>query len=562
MSSRSQHSTAGLPPVLPPASECAEWRALSAHRDRMEQRHLRELFDADSGRAERFSLEHGDWFLDYSKNRIDGETLTLLLDLAHARQLPQRMEALFGGERINRSERRAVSHMALRSTPDRPFSIDGEDVSADVESVLSRMSDFARRVRSGDWKGSTGKRIRHVVNIGIGGSDLGPRMAAKALAPYADAGLDVRFVANVDGADLMGALRDLAPEETLFIVCSKTFTTQETMANAMSARAWLVEGLQDESAVSHHFVAVSTQLEKAASFGIPSAQVFGFWDWVGGRYSLTSAVGLSLMLWVGEDSFREMLSGFHSMDEHFRTAPLAENMPVLLGLLGVWYSSFFGCGSHCIVPYSEDLAQFPAYLQQLDMESNGKRVDDAGREVDYPTGPVVFGQTGTNGQHAFFQLLHQGTQWVPCDFIGFSQSHEPLGSHHDILMAHFMAQTRALAFGRSAEELEAQGVDSRLVPHRTFPGNRPSNTLLAPRLTPSALGQLIALYEHRVFVEGAIWGINSFDLWGVELGKSLAESILPDLDGLLDPGSGHDGSTDQLIQRYRGQRRSLPPEEE
>ena len=555
MSADSPDPAPGLPPVLPPASECPEWHALSAHRDQMAQRHLSSLFEADSGRAERFSLSHGEWFLDYSKNRIDGETLTLLLDLAHARGLPRRIEALFGGEKINRSEGRAVAHMALRSAPGGPSTVAGKDVSAEVDEVLSRMSEFARRVRSGDWKGATGKRIRHVVNLGIGGSDLGPRMAAQALTPYADPSLDVRFVANVDGADLSGAIQDLSPEETLFIVCSKTFTTQETMANARSARTWLVEGLKDEGAVSRHFVAVSTQLEKAADFGIPSAQVFGFWDWVGGRYSLTSAVGLSLMLWVGEESFGELLAGFHSMDEHFRTAPLAENMPVILGLLGVWYSSFFECGSHCIVPYSEHLGQFPAYLQQLDMESNGKRVDEAGRVVDYPTGPVVFGQTGTNAQHAFFQLLHQGTQWVPCDFIGFSQSHHGLGAHHDILMAHFMAQTRALAFGRSAEELEAQGVDSDLVPHRSFPGNRPSNTLLATRLTPSALGQLISLYEHRVFVEGAIWGINSFDQWGVELGKTLAEAILPDLTEDSLSVSSHDGSTDQLIRKYRSSRR-------
>ncbi|MEE3326676.1 MAG: glucose-6-phosphate isomerase [Myxococcota bacterium] len=552
----------GVPPILSPASECSEWKALAAHRDRVAKTHLRTLFASDPGRAERFSLEQGDWLLDYSKNRIDGEALSSLLELARARGLPQRIEALFGGEKINRSEERAVAHMALRSAPGRTFQVEGEDVSEAVEGVLTRMSDFSQRVRSGDWKGATGRRIRTVVNLGIGGSDLGPRMAAEALAPYAEGSLHVRFVSNVDGADLAGALRGLAPEETLFIICSKTFTTQETMANAMSARAWLVEGLSDPSAVRQHFVAVSTQLEKAAEFGIPSDQVFGFWDWVGGRYSLTSAVGLSLMLWIGEASFRELLAGFHIMDEHFRMAPLSENMPVILGLLGVWYSSFFGCAAHCIVPYSEDLREFPAYLQQLDMESNGKSVDEAGRVLDYSTGPVVFGQTGTNGQHAFFQLLHQGTQWVPCDFIGFSQSHESLGAHHDILMAHFMAQTQALAFGRSAEELNAQGMDPGLVPHRTFPGNRPSNTLLAPRLTPSALGQLIALYEHRVFVEGAIWGINSFDQWGVELGKSLAETILPEFTGDGPSGSGQDASTDRLIHRYRADRRSLPGEED
>ena len=561
MSSQSENGDSRVPPVEPSVSASSEWQALLTHRDRIRDTHLRQLFAEDPDRVERFSLEHGDWLLDYSKNRVDAETFSLLLELAGARGVQGRIEALFGGERVNRTEKRAVAHMALRSPPGRAFLVEGEDVSTSVEGVLSRMTAFAERVRSGDWKGATGRRIRHVVNIGIGGSDLGPRMAAEALAPYADGSLDVRFVANVDGADLQSALRGLSPEETLFIICSKTFTTQETMANARSARAWLIEGVGDPDAVSAHFVAVSTRLEKAADFGIPSEQVFGFWDWVGGRYSLTSAVGLSLLLWIGEEAFRELLSGFHSMDEHFRSAPLAENMPVVLGLLGVWYSSFLGCGSHCIVPYSEDLRQFPAYLQQLDMESNGKRVDEAGRVLDYATGPVVFGQTGTNGQHAFFQLLHQGTQWVPCDFIGFSRSHEPVGGHHDILMAHFMAQTRALAFGRSEEELVAQGMDPELIPHRTFPGNRPSNTLLASQLTPSSLGQLIALYEHRVFVEGAIWGINSFDQWGVELGKSLAEAILPDLDGENPSGSGHDASTDQLIRRYRSERRAIPDEE-
>ena len=427
MSSQTEQTGSDAVAILPPASELPEWHALASHQERMASTHLRELFASDPGRAERFSLEHGDWLLDYSKNRVDDQTLSLLLGLARARGLEKRIEALFGGQKINCSEQRAVAHMALRSAPGQAFLVDGEDVSGAVQDVLSRMSDFSQQVRSGVWKGATGRRIRNIVNLGIGGSDLGPRMAARALAPYADPDLQVAHVANVDGADLRGVLRHLNPEETLFIICSKTFTTQETLANALSARAWLVNGLNGPEAVSRHFVAVSTQFEKAAEFGIPRAQVFEFWDWVGGRYSLTSAVGLSLMLQIGQEAFFELLSGFRSMDEHFRTAPLAKNMPVVLGLLGVWYSSFCDRQSHCIVPYAEALREFPAYLQQLDMESNGKSVDEVGRALGYSTGPVVFGQTGTNGQHAFFQLLHQGTQWVPCDFIGFSRGHEPLG---------------------------------------------------------------------------------------------------------------------------------------
>ncbi|MAI80016.1 MAG: glucose-6-phosphate isomerase [Deltaproteobacteria bacterium] len=535
-------------------SDLSEWKELLKHRERLDHVSLRELFAADEGRAEQFSLQQGNWWLDYSKNRMDRQVLDALLAVADAVGLQGHIEALFSGQRINRTENRAVAHMALRSPAEKGFEVDGEDVSAAVHHVLSRMESFSERLRSGEWKGYTGRRIRHVVNIGIGGSDLGPRMASAALASYADPSLKVTFVANVDGEDLRSALRSLDPEETLFIICSKTFTTSETMTNAESARNWLLASLKDEAAVSSHFVAVSTNRTKVVEFGIDASQMFEFWEWVGGRYSLCSAVGLSLMVGIGPARFFEMLAGFHSMDEHFRLAPFSQNMPVLLGLIGVWHASVLGYETHCVVPYAEALRDFPSYLQQLDMESNGKRVDEQGQTLKVQSGPIVFGQTGTNGQHAFFQLLHQGTHQVPCDFIGFSRSSREADLHHDILMANFLAQTKALAFGRSAQEVESAGVSSGLVPHRTFPGNRPTNTLLAPSLTPYSLGELIALYEHKVFVQGSLFGIDSFDQWGVELGKSLAQDILPAIvekDSLRSP---QDSSTQSLLDRYLRQR--------
>ncbi|MFP6640871.1 MAG: glucose-6-phosphate isomerase [Myxococcota bacterium] len=536
-------------------TQLSQWRALVEQSEQIGRTHLRELFAGDAERAQRLCLEQGELFLDYSKNRIDDQTLGLLLELAVERGLRPSIEAMFAGQRINRSEGRPALHVALRGSVEEGLELDGRNVAEDVRTVLSRMSEFSKEVRDGRWRGHTGRRIRNVVNIGIGGSDLGPRMACEALAPYADPLLRVSFVSNVDGSDLVSRLNGLDPEETLFIVCSKTFTTQETLANAQAAREWLVEGLGDPAAVERHFVAVSSDADKVVEFGISRAQMFEVWDWVGGRYSLTSAVGLSLMLAIGCDAFHELLAGFRSMDEHFRSAPLDQNMPVLLALLGLWNSTFLGCDTHCVVPYAEALRHFPAYLQQLDMESSGKRVDQAGREVDYSTGPVVFGQTGTNGQHAFFQLLHQGTHVIPCDFIGFSRPQHVVGRQHDLLMANFFAQTQALAFGRTTEEVVASGVAPDLAAHRSFPGNRPSNTLLAPSLTPAVLGQLVALYEHKVFVQGIIWGINSFDQWGVELGKDLASEILPEIESEAQPEPAHDGSTDGLIRRYREQRR-------
>ena len=534
-----------------------EWVELRDHFDGIEARHLREFFQEDAGRAARFSVGVGDWWLDYSKNRIDVGTMGLLMGLARGCGLREAIDGMFTGRKINRTEDRAVFHVALRNRSERPMEIAGVDVMPMVREVLGRMAAFAERVRSGAWTGHTGRRMRTVVNLGIGGSDLGPLMATEALRAYGDRGIGVRFVSNVDGTHLVETTRDLDPAETLFIVASKTFTTQETMTNAHSARAWLVDRLGDEAAVARHFVAVSTNAEGVAAFGIDTANMFEFWDWVGGRYSLTSAIGLPLMLAIGPERFEEMLDGFHAMDEHFRTAPFETNLPVILAVLGVWYNNFFGCETHAVLPYDQYLHRFPAYLQQADMESNGKSVARDGSPVVWSTGPILWGEPGTNGQHAFYQLIHQGTKLIPCDFIGFLRSHNPIGDHHAKLMANCFAQTEALAFGKTAAEVRAEGVAEPLVAHKTFPGNRPTNTLLADRLTPSALGQLIALYEHKIFVQGVIWDVYSFDQWGVELGKQLAGRILPELAG--DSPLRHDGSTNALIERFRGGSRPAGP---
>jgi glucose-6-phosphate isomerase len=530
----------------PPPRRLPAWKALEDHHRTIVHRHLRELFAADPGRGERMTLEAAGLVLDASKNRVTDETLSLLCELAREAGVRERAEAMFRGEPINMTENRPVLHVALRAPRGTSIYVVGEDVVPGVHAVLDRMTAFCERVRSGTWTGSTGRPIRAVVNLGIGGSDLGPRMASHALAAYSDRDLRVRFVSNVDATAFVEATRDLDPADTLFIVCSKTFTTLETLTNARTARTWLVDALGDEAAVARHFVAVSTNADGVAEFGIDPENMFGFWDWVGGRYSLASAVGLSLMLGIGPERFREMLDGMHAMDDHFRAAPLERNMPALLGLLGVWYVNFFGASTHAVLPYDEYLALFPAYLQQLDMESSGKRVDLAGRPVEVDTGPVVWGQPGTDGQHAFFQLLHQGTRIVPCDFIGFLEPLNPVGSHHALLYANLVAQTEALAFGT---------VDPGLVPHRAFPGNRPSNTILADRLTPWTLGALIALYEHKVFVQGTIWGIDSFDQWGVELGKTLAGRIATELEAGAEPDLRHDSSTNALIRRWRRARR-------
>jgi glucose-6-phosphate isomerase len=534
-----------------PLTQRPAWQALAAHRREIEKLHLRELFAGDPGRAERLSLDAVGLHLDYAKNLVTDETLRLLVGLAESAGLRARIDAMFRGERINTTENRAVLHVALRAPRDVSILVEGEDVVPEVHAVLDRMEAFAERVRGGDWKGHTGRRIRNVVNLGIGGSDLGPAMACEALAHYTDRNLSFRFVSNIDGTDFAEATRDLDPAETLFVICSKTFTTLETLTNARSARQWCLAALRDEAAVAKHFVAVSTNAQQVADFGIDTANMFGFWDWVGGRYSMDSAIGLSLMLAIGPERFREMLAGFRAMDEHFRTAPFARNMPVILGLLGVWYGDFLGADSHAVLPYDQHLQRFPAYLQQLDMESNGKSVDLDGRPVDYPTGPIVWGEPGTNGQHAFFQLIHQGTKLIPCDFIGFYRSLNPLGQHHDLLMANFFAQTEALAFGKTAEEVAEEGVPESLVPHRSFPGNRPSNTILAETLTPETFGKLVALYEHKVFVQGTLWNLNSFDQWGVELGKALAQRIAAELVNEAEPELAHDGSTNALIRRYR-----------
>jgi glucose-6-phosphate isomerase len=528
------------------------WSALAEHYVKIGDAHLRDLFASDPDRGERLTAEAAGLYLDYSKNRITDETVGLLTELAVQSGLPERIEAMFAGERINTTENRSVLHVALRMPSDATLTVDGTDVVSEVHDVLARMAAFARQIRSGEWRGFTGLPITAVVNIGIGGSDLGPVMAYEALRYYADQHLTFRFVSNVDSTDFAEATRDLDPAQTLFIVCSKTFTTLETLTNAKSARDWLTSRLADETAVARHFVAVSTNAEKVAEFGIDTANMFGFWDWVGGRYSMDSAIGLSTMIAIGPDRFGEMLAGFHEMDEHFRTAPLAENLPALLGLLWVWYTGFFGVTSIGIMPYEQYLNRFPAYLQQLTMESNGKHVTLAGATVDYPTGAVFWGEPGTNGQHSFYQLLHQGTHLIPVDLIGFGRSLNPIRDQHDLLMSNVFAQAQALAFGRTLEEVLAEGTDPAVAPHRVMAGNRPSNVLLADALTPRLLGSLVALYEHAVLVAGTIWDIDSFDQWGVELGKILAAAIIPELTSGPEPSLDHDSSTNTLIRRYRG----------
>jgi glucose-6-phosphate isomerase len=535
-------------------TETPEWKALSDHYEQVKHHHLRDLFVADPRRGESLTAEVDGLFLDYSKNRLTNETIERLCALAERAGLRSRIDAMFAGEKINVTEDRAVLHVALRVPEGESLVVDGVDVVPEVHAVLRKMAGFSERVRSGEWTGHTGKRIRNVVNIGIGGSDLGPAMAYAALEDFSDRSMTFRFVSNVDGTDIWEATQDLDAEETLFVVCSKTFTTLETLTNARTARSWLLDRVGEEKAVMRHFVAVSTNAEKVAEFGIDTQNMFEFWDWVGGRYSYDSAIGLSLMIAVGPDHFGEMLAGFHAIDEHFRTAPFESNLPVLLGLIGIWYGDFFGAETQAILPYSQYLWRLTAYLQQLDMESNGKSVDLRGNRVTVQTGPVVWGQPGTNGQHAFYQLIHQGTKLIPCDFIGFVRPNHDVGDHHDLLMANFFAQTEALAFGKTREQVEAEGVPAFQVPHRTFEGNRPTNTILAERLTPFVLGQLVALYEHKVLTQGTIWNINSFDQWGVELGKVLANRIVPQLEPGPEPALSHDSSTNALIRRYRARR--------
>jgi glucose-6-phosphate isomerase len=530
------------------------WRALEEHHRLIAPRHLRELFADDPDRGETMVAEGAGLYLDYAKHRATAETIGLLVALAEERDLPGRIEAMFRGEHINVSEDRAVLHTALRLPRDAELVVDGQDVVSDVHAVLDRMGAFADQVRSGTWTGHTGRPIRAVVNIGIGGSDLGPVMAHEALRHYATRDIACRFVSNVDATDFVEATRDLDPAETLFIISSKTFGTLETMTNAATARQWTLDALGDEAAIARHFVAVSTNTERVAAFGIDTANMFGFWDWVGGRYSMDSAIGLSTMIAIGPERFRELLAGFHAMDEHFRTTPLDRNLPVLMGLLAVWYRDFFGVETIGVMPYEQYLKRFPAYLQQLTMESNGKHVTLAGERVDYGTGPVYWGEPGTNGQHSFYQLIHQGTLLIPLDLIGFAQPLNPLGRHHDILMSNVFAQSEALAFGKTEDEVRAEGTPERVVPHRVMEGNRPTSTILAERLTPFSLGALVALYEHSVFTQGAIWGIDSFDQWGVELGKALAVRIIPELEAADAPALGHDSSTNALIRRYRALR--------
>ena len=528
-----------------------QWRALAEHRSQSADLHLRELFDADPGRGERLAAEAAGLYLDYSKNRITDETLRLLFALADSCGLREHIDAMFRGDRINVTERRAVLHVALRAPRGTRILVDGRDVVPEVHAVLDRMAAFAARVRSGEWTGYSGRRLRNVVNIGIGGSDLGPVMAYEALRHYSARDMRFVFVSNVDGTDFLEAVRDLDPGETLFIVCSKTFTTLETLTNARAARDWCVRGLGTEKAVARHFVAVSTNAVEVAQFGIDPENMFGFWDWVGGRYSMDSAIGLSTMLAIGAENFSAMLSGFHAMDEHFRSAPWELNLPVLLGLLAVWNTNFLDAPTVAVLPYEQYLKRFPAYLQQLTMESNGKHVRLDGQRVDYQTGPIYWGEPGTNGQHSFYQLLHQGTRLVPCDFIGFCQPLNPLGDQHDLLMANLFAQSEALAFGKTADEVRAEGTPEALVAHRVFEGNRPTNTILAERLTPHALGALVALYEHSVFVQGTIWDVDSFDQWGVELGKALAQRTAGEIASRVEPALAHDSSTNALIRRYR-----------
>lgn len=532
----------------------AAWDALSQHFKSVQAVHLRDLFREDPDRAKRFSVEAAGLFLDYSKNRITDETCKLLLSLAEASGLQEKIDAMFSGEKINITENRAVLHVALRAPTGEHITVDGVDVVPEVHAVLDKMSGFADRVRSGEWKGFTGKPLKAVVNIGIGGSDLGPVMAYEALRFYSDRSLMFRFVSNVDGTDIAEATRDLDPETTLFLVASKTFTTLETMTNAHAARSWLLQGLKDEKAVANHFVAISTNAKEVAKFGIDTANMFGFWDWVGGRYSMDSAIGLSTMIAVGPENFRSMLEGFHAMDEHFKNTPPAENLPVLMAMLSIWYNDFFGAQTVAVLPYEQYLKRFPAYLQQLTMESNGKHVTLEGSLVQHDTGAIYWGEPGTNGQHSFYQLIHQGTRLIPCDFIAFLQSLNKVGKQHDLLIANVLAQAEALAFGKTAEQVRAEGTEEWLVPHRVFEGNRPSNVILAKELTPKILGTLVALYEHIVFVQGVIWQIDSFDQWGVELGKVLANRIVPELEGTGEPK--HDASTNALIERYRSGRSS------
>ena len=538
-----------------PLTERPAWKALTAHFAAIQGKHLRDLFASDPARGERLTANAIGIFLDYSKNRITDETLLLLAQLAKESSLTERTEAMFRGDKINITENRAVLHVALRAPRDASIVLDGVNVVPQVHEVLDRMAVFANRVRSGEWKGHTGKPIKNIVNIGIGGSDLGPVMAYEALKHYATRELTFRFVSNVDGTDFHECTRDLNPEETLVIVSSKTFTTQETMTNAHSARTWALHTLKHQSSIARHFVAVSTNAAEVTKFGIDTANMFGFWDWVGGRYSMDSAIGLSTMLAVGPDGFREMLAGFHEMDEHFRTAPAEKNLPVLMGLLNIWHTNFFGADTVAVLPYDQYLKRFPAYLQQLTMESNGKSVTLGGEKVNYQTAPIYWGEPGTNGQHSFYQLIHQGTKLIPCDFLAFAKSLNPLGRHHDLLMANVFAQAEALAFGKTAEQVKAEGVAASLVSHKTFEGNRPSNVLMMDQLTPSILGKLIALYEHSVFVQGVIWEIDSFDQWGVELGKVLAQKIAPELEEAGEPKLSHDSSTNHLIRWYRDHKR-------
>jgi glucose-6-phosphate isomerase len=540
--------TAGIRSV----TESPAWKALQAHHQKVREFHLRNLFADDPKRGARMAIEAMGIYLDYSKNRITDETLKLLLQLAEECGLRARIDAMFRGEKINVTENRAALHVALRAPREASIVVDGENVVPQVHDVLDKMADFSNRVRSGEWKGYTGRRIRNIINIGIGGSDLGPVMAYEALRHYSERALTFRFVSNIDGIDFLEAVHDLDPVETLFIISSKTFTTLETMTNAQTAREWSLKGLGgDVKSVAKHFVAVSTNSAKVSEFGIDTANMFGFWDWVGGRYSMDSAIGLSTMLAIGPDNFRSLLAGFHEMDEHFSTAPFERNLPVLMGLLSVWYNDFFGAETVAVLPYEQYLKRFPAYLQQLTMESNGKHVTIEGTAVDYATGPIYWGEPGTNGQHSFYQLIHQGTRLIPCDFIAFVHALTPLGRHHDMLLANVFAQTEALAFGKTPEQVKAEGTPDWLVPHRVFEGNRPSNTILADRLTPATLGKLVALYEHSVFTQGVIWNIDSFDQWGVELGKVLAQRIIPELESKTNPTLTHDSSTNCLINRYR-----------
>ena len=538
--------------TIKPLTQRPAWKALATHHKQIKNLHLRKLFAADSKRGERMTVEAAGLYLDYSKNRITDQTLKMLLQLAKESGLRERIDAMFSGEKINTTENRAVLHVALRAPKGETILVDGKNVVPEVHTVLDQITEFSNRVRSGEWKGHTGKSIKNILNVGIGGSDLGPVMAYEALKHYSERNLTFRFVSNVDGIDFVEATRDLDPAETLFIISSKTFTTLETMTNAQSARDWLLSKFNgDVKAVAKHFVAVSTNAEKVSAFGIDTANMFVFWDWVGGRYSMDSAIGLSTMLAVGPKHFRAMLAGFHEMDEHFRTAPFAQNLPVLLALLSVWNTDFLGAQTVAVLPYEQYLKRFPAYLQQLTMESNGKHVTLAGKNVNYQTGPIYWGEPGTNGQHSFYQLIHQGTRLIPCDFIAFGHSLAPLGRHHDILLANVFAQAEALAFGKTAEEVKTEGTPNWLVPHRVFEGNRPSNVILADRLTPSMLGKLVALYEHSVFTQGVIWSIDSFDQWGVELGKVLAQRIVPELESKTTPRLKHDSSTNNLIRRYR-----------